>query len=103
SIGGTMSWVDKDELVLSSGEAVPLNAPKVKASVTFDHTLNKSGFGYGLSFRYQMGYNANSAVYAGPVKPAYILDARVSYRPSFYKGLLFAINVNNVNNYQWSS
>lgn len=50
-----------------------------------------------------MGYEANSSVYAGTVKPAYILDARVSYRPSFYKGLLLSINVNNVTNYQWQS
>jgi outer membrane receptor for ferrienterochelin and colicins len=103
SIGGSLSWVDKDQLTLSSGENVPLNAPKLKSSLTFDHTLNKVGFGYGLTFRYQMGYDANSAVYSGHVKPAYILDARVSYRPNFYKGLLLAINVNNVNNYQWAS
>jgi hypothetical protein len=103
SIGGTVSWVNKDQLKLSSGESVPLNAPKVKAAATFDHTLNKSGFGYGFTFRYQMAYEANSAVYAGHVKPAYILDARVSYRPAFYRGLLLAINVNNMTNYQWAS
>ncbi len=100
---GSMSWVNKDQLTLSSGENVPLNAPKLKASLGFDHTLQKTGFGYGLNFRYQMGYEANSAVYAGTVKPAYILDARVSYKPNFYKGLLLSINVNNVNNYQWQS
>ncbi|MES2620452.1 MAG: TonB-dependent receptor [Bacteroidota bacterium] len=103
ALGGSLSWVDKDQLTLSSGENVPLNAPKLKTSVTFDHTLNKVGFNYGLTFRYQMGYDANSAVYEGAVKPAYILDARVSYRPVVYPGLLLSINVNNVNNYQWSS
>ncbi len=101
--GGSLSWVNKDNLKLSSGEEVPLNAPKVKASVTLDHTLKKVGFGYGFTFRYQMGYEANSAVYEGYVKPAYLLDARVSYRPSFYKGLLLSINVNNLPNYQWRS
>lgn len=103
TLGGSMSWVNKDQLVLSSGEAVPLNAPKLKAAITLDHVLKKSGFGYGINFRYQMGYEANSSIYAGPVKPAYILDARVSYRPKFYKGLLLSINVNNVTNYQWQS
>ncbi|MCX6199521.1 MAG: carboxypeptidase-like regulatory domain-containing protein [Bacteroidetes bacterium] len=102
-LGGSMSWVNKDQLILSTLEAVPLNAPKLKAAVTFDHTLKKSGLGYGINFRYQMGYDANSSIYAGPVKPAYILDARVSYRPTFYKGLLLSINVNNVTNYQWQS
>lgn len=102
-LGGSFSWMNKDQLKLSSGESVSLNAPKYKASAMFDHTLNKIGFGYGLSFRYQAGYYAQSAVYFGDVKPAYILDARVSYRPNFYKDLLLSVNVNNVNNYQWAS
>jgi len=103
SFGGSFSWVDKDQIVLSSGETVSLNAPKYKASLTFDHELKKTGFAYGLSFRYQNGYYANSAVYFGDVKPMYLLDARVSYRPSFYKDLLLSVNVNNVTNYQWRS
>ncbi len=103
SAGGSLSWVDKDQLVLSSGETVSLNAPKVKAAVTFDHELKKPGLAYGLSFRYQMGYEANSAVYFGMVKPAYLLDARISYKPNFYKNLLLSLNVNNVTNYQWRS
>jgi iron complex outermembrane receptor protein len=103
SVGGSMSWVNKDQLVLTTGEAVPLNAPKFKGAVTFDHTLKKNGFGYGVSFRYQMPYDANSSIYMGHVKPAYLLDARLSYRPLFYKGLLLSINVNNVANYQWQS
>jgi hypothetical protein len=82
---------------------VPLNAPKVKASATFDHLLKKIGIGYGLSFRYQMGYFAESSVYSGEVKPAYLPDLRLSYRPNFYKGLLLSINVNNFVNYQWRS
>lgn len=103
--GGSLSWVNKDQLKLSSGESVALNAPKVKTSVTFDHMLKETGFGYGLTFRYQMGYEAYSSVYFGDVKPAYLLDARVSYRPTIgsFNGLLLSINVNNVANYQWQS
>ncbi len=103
TVGGTLSWVNKDQLTLSSGENVPLNAPKLKASATFDHLLKKIGIGYGLSFRYQMGYFAESSVYSGEVKPAYLPDLRLSYRPNFYKGLLLSINVNNFVNYQWRS
>jgi len=102
-LGGSLSWVDKDQFVLSTGEAVSLNAPKVKFSVTYDHNLKKSGFGYGLSFRYQMPYDAASSIYIGHVNPSYILDARVSYRLKWYKKLLLSVNVNNVTNYQWSS
>ena len=101
--GASFSWVDKDQLILSSGESVSLNAPKEKMALTFDHLLKKSGFGYGLTFRYQAAYYGNSSIYQGPVKAAYLLDARVSYRPKFYKGLLLSINVNNVTNYQWAS
>lgn len=103
SAGGSLSWVNKDQLKLSSGQSVALNAPKVKASVLFDHMLKKIGIGYGLTFRYQMGYKAQSSIYFGEVKPAYLLDARISYRPNFYKDLLLSINVNNVANYQWRS
>ncbi len=103
SLGANVSWVDKDRFTLTTGETIYLNAPKVKAGFTFDHTHKASGFGYGLTFRYQMGYYASSSIYQGEVKPAYLLDARVSYRPNFYKGLLLSITVNNAANYQWQS
>ncbi len=103
TMGANMSWVDKDKFTLTSGETIYLNAPKLKSSFSFDHSLKKIGFDYGFNFRYQMGYHASSAIYEGDVKPAYLLDLRMCYRPSFYKGLLLCINVNNVTNYQWRS
>lgn len=103
SIGGTFSWVNKNFYVYSTGDTAWLNAPKFKASLTFDHILKKSGFGYGLTFRYQQGYYAESSVYLGQVQSAYIPDARIYYRPKFYKGLLLSLNVNDFVNYQWSS
>ena len=102
-VGGSFSWVDKDQFVLSTGESVSLNAPKVKGGVTFDHNLKKIGFGYGLSFRSQMAYDAASSVYVGHVSPCYILDAKVSYRLKWYNKMLLSVNVNNLTNYQWSS
>lgn len=101
SAGGSLSWVDKDQIKLSTGELISLNAPKVKASITADHIVKKIGFGYGFTFRYQKEYYAISSIYVGDVKAAYLLDARVSYRPKFYQGLLLSINVNNLANYQW--
>jgi outer membrane receptor protein involved in Fe transport len=101
SAGGSLSWVDKDQIRLSTGEQISLNAPKLKASITADHIVKKIGFGYGLTFRYQKEYYAISSIYVGDVKAAYLLDARVSYRPKFYEGLLLSVNVNNVTNYQW--
>ena len=103
NLGASVSWVDKDHFTLSTGEPIYLNAPKVKASASFDHTLKKSGFGYKLSFRYAMGYYASSSVYFGNVNPAYILDAGITYRLKWYKKLLLGINVNDLNNYQYSA
>jgi len=102
-LGGSLSWVDKDQFTLSTGQAVPLNAPKAKFSISFDHTMKKSGFGYGLDFRYQMPYYASSSIYVGEVSPMYILDAKISYRLKWYNKMLLSVNVNNVNNYQWSA
>jgi iron complex outermembrane receptor protein len=103
AIGGTFSWVNKDQIQVSTGQTAPLNAPMYKSTVSFDHTLSKYGFGYGLSWRWQDAYPGNSSVYIGTVSAANLLDARVSYRPNFYKRLLFAINVNDVLNYHWQS
>ena len=103
AFGGSFSWVNKNEIRVSTGQIAPLNAPKYKASLTFDHTLSKYGFGYGLSWRWQDSYPGNSSVYIGTVSAANLVDARISYRPKFYKKLLFAINVNNIFNYHWQS
>ena len=103
TVGGSLSWVDKDQFTLSTGQSVSLNAPKVKGSVTFDHILKKSGFGYGLMFRSQMAYDAASSVYVGHVSPCYILDAKLSYRLKWYKKMMVSVNVNNLTNYQWSA
>ncbi|MDB5281836.1 MAG: TonB-dependent receptor [Bacteroidota bacterium] len=102
-LGGSLSYVDKDKFVVGSNDTVWLNAPQVKASFSFNHTLQQSGFSYGLNFRYQQGYYASSSIYFGQVKPMYILDAQLSYRLKWYKKLLLSINVNNVANYQWSA
>ena len=102
-LGTSVSWVDKDHFTLSTGESVALNAPMAKFSINFDHNLKKSGFGYGLQFRYAMPYDAASSVYVGHVDPCYILDAKVSYKLKWYKKLMISINVNNLTNHQWSS
>ena len=103
AIGGSFSWVNKNEIQVSTGQMAPLNAPKFKSSLTFDHTISKVGFGYGFSWRWQDAYPGNSSVYIGTVSAANLFDARVTYRPKFYKKLLLAVNVNNIFNYHWQS
>ena len=102
-VGGSFSWVNKDEIHVSTGQIAPLNAPKFKSSISYDQTFSKYGFGYGLSWRWQDAYPGNSSVYIGTVSAANLVDARLSYRPNFYKRLLFAVNVNNLFNYHWQS
>jgi len=103
AVGGSFSWVNKDQIQVSTGQIAPLNAPMYKSSVTFDHTFSKYGFGYGLTWRWQDAYPGNSSVYIGTVRAANLCDARLSYRPNFYKKVLFAINVNDLFNYHWQS
>jgi iron complex outermembrane receptor protein len=103
AIGGSFSWVNKDQIRVSTGQTAPLNAPMYKSSLTFDHMLSRYGFGYGLSWRWQDAYPGNSSVYIGTIRAANLLDARISYRPKFYKKLLLAVNVNNLLNYHWQS
>jgi iron complex outermembrane receptor protein len=104
SMGGNFSWVDKNDVVVAPGDTAWLNAPKFKAGLQADYMQKKIGFGAGISWRMQSGYFAESSIYSGQVLPIYdMLDARVSYRMPFYKGLLLSINVNNLRNHQWSS
>ena len=103
NVGGSFSWVNKNEIQVSTGQIAPLNAPKYKASATFDQVFSRYGFGYGFSWRWQDAYPGNSSVYIGTVSAANLVDARVSYRPNFYKKLMFAINVNDLFNYHWQS
>ena len=95
--------VDKDHITISTGEVAWLNAPKYKSSLSIDHVISKVGFGYGATWRWQDAYMANSSVYVGEVSASNLFDARLSYRPNFYKKLLFAVNVNNLLNYKWQS
>jgi outer membrane receptor for ferrienterochelin and colicins len=102
-LSGSFSLVDKDHITISTGQIAWLNAPKYKASLGLDHVISKVGFGYGATWRWQDSYNASSSVYVGTVSAANLVDARISYRPKFYKGLLLAVNVNNLFNYKWQS
>ena len=102
-ISGSFSMVDKDHITISTGEVAWLNAPKYKSSLSIDHVISKVGFGYGATWRWQDAYMANSSVYVGEVSASNLFDARLSYRPNFYKKLLFAVNVNNLLNYKWQS
>lgn len=103
ALTGAGSFVNKDRIPLegAAGGFVALNAPKWKASVAFDHTFPDIGFSYGVNWRWQDAFPANSAVYVGDVFPANLVDIRLNYRPNWSKGTHFGLDFQNIFNNEW--
>ncbi len=95
-VGGAYSFVNKNEIEVSTGGTVKLNAPKNKFSLSYDHLFENSGIGYGLNYRWYEGFPAQSAVYVGDVETYYTLDGKVFYRPKNLEGFQATIDVNNL-------
>lgn len=104
-IGAAGSFVNKDRIPLKGAQYgyVALNAPKFKTSVSFEHNTKKLGIGYGINWRWQDAFVANSAVYSGYVNASNLIDVSLSYRPQFEKtkGIAIVANVNNLLNYRF--
>lgn len=102
------SWVSKDRITLKGAQDgyVALNSPKWKTTIGIDHKFEKLGFGYGLTWRWQDAFPANSAVYVGDVPAMNMVDLRLSYRPNTdserLNGLLLSVSVNNLLDYRFS-
>ena len=79
------SFVNKDKFELegAAGGFVSLNAPKNKVSAALAYRNENSGLGGKLGFRWQQGFEANSAVYIGDVEAASFLDLNLSYQLPF--------------------
>ncbi len=90
------SFVNQDEIELTTGGTIALNAPKNKVSLGYDHRVKNSGFGYGLNFRWYQGFPAASAVYIGEVDSYSLVDAQVFYRPRSLDNFQVTLDVNNV-------
>ncbi len=95
-LNGAYSFVNRNEIEVSTGGTVALNAPKNKVSLGYDQTLEQSGIGYGLNFRWYEGFPANSAVYIGEVASYSTIDAKVFYRPKKLEGFQATVDVLNV-------
>jgi iron complex outermembrane receptor protein len=100
----TLSIVDKDEFETSARgveELVPLNAPTVKSTAALSYR-SEGGFNSQVRFRYQNGFEANSAVYIGHVDAFAVVDVGLGYKLPGLEGVWLQLDVQNVfdNHYQ---
>jgi len=100
SVAGTYSWVNKgifSKSSLGTREDVSLNAPTNKHTLTLRYRNESNGFGAELRERHVDAFNTLAFV-GGPVEAYTLVDAGLSYRPSFLNGILLAINGTNITN-----
>jgi len=102
-VGASYSWVDKNKFALrgTNGETVSLNAPRNKFALTYDHNIPKWGFNFGLTYRWQQEYEAQSSLYFGMVEQANLVDFRMGYNPRFFKNMTLSMDINNLMNQRW--
>jgi iron complex outermembrane receptor protein len=100
SLAGTYSWVNKGLFKkedLGTRDDVSLNAPKNKHTITFRYRNEANGWGAELRERHVDAFNTLAFV-GGPVDAYTLLDAGISFRPSFLNGALIAVNGTNILN-----
>ena len=100
SIAGTYSWVNKGLFKkedLGTRDDVSLNAPTNKHTITFRYRNESNGWGAELRERHVDAFNTLAFV-GGPVDAYTLLDAGISFRPSFLNGALIAVNGTNILN-----
>ena len=100
SIAGTYSWVNKGIFKkedLGTRDDVSLNAPRQKHTVTLRYRNESSGWGAELRERHVDAFNTLAFV-GGPVEAYTLVDAGISYRPSFLNGAMIAVNGTNILN-----
>lgn len=104
SISSAFSFVNKDRLPLqgASGGFIALNAPRFKTALAVDYNnIANTGFGFGVNWRWQDAFPANSALYVGDVKAANLIDLNLNYRPTFSENTIVSANLFNLTNYKF--
>lgn len=104
SISSSFSFVNKDRFNVegASNGFIALNAPRFKTALAIEYVdIVNTGFGFGINWRWQDAFPANSALYVGDVKAANLIDVSLSYRPSFSENTILSANLNNITNYQF--
>lgn len=99
SMGATYSWVSETEFpeVQNGGEALALNAPDHKASLTTRWADDPRGYSIEMRGRYMNGFRVNSGVFIGDVPVNAFLDASIAWRPPVEnRRWLVGINATNI-------
>ena len=100
SVQGTYSWVNKklfSKARLGTREDVSLNAPAQKHSFAVHYRGVENGWGAEIRERHVDAFNTLAFV-GGPVDAYTLVDAGISFRPSFLNGALIAVNGTNILN-----
>ncbi|MBA3341868.1 MAG: TonB-dependent receptor [Gemmatimonadaceae bacterium] len=100
SVQGTYSYVSKklfSKADLGTREDVSLNAPANKHSVAINYRNEANGLSAEVRERHVDGFNTLAFV-GGAIEPYTLIDAGVSFRPSFLNGALIALNGTNLLN-----
>lgn len=100
SLLGTLSWVNKklfSKADLGTREDVSLNAPANKHSFAVRYRDEARGWSGELRERHVDGFNTLAFV-GGPVAPYTLVDAGISFRPSFLNGVMWSLNGTNILN-----
>lgn len=103
SFRGSASWVSKECFLsatesCSGSEAVALNAPTFKGSVSTRWQDAAKGISMEGRFRYVDGFPMNSGVYIGRVDAYSLLDANLAYRFSGVSGATLSLTGTNLLN-----
>jgi len=103
SFRGSASWVNKECFLsatesCSGSEAVALNAPTFKGSVSTRWQDAAKGISMEGRFRYVDGFPMNSGVFIGRVDAYSLLDANLAYRFSGVSGATLSLTGTNLLN-----
>lgn len=97
-LGG--AWVSDDRFIANEGtpqeEAVPLNAPTLKATGSVRYRNRDMGLNGLVRSRYVNGFPANSGVYNGEVEGYNVLDLTVGYRIPGFRDVMVTMDMQNV-------
>jgi outer membrane receptor protein involved in Fe transport len=75
---------------------VPLNAPRHKATVSFDALNARRGLSSNLRVRWVNGFPVHAGVFSRDVPSYVVLDAGVSWQPAALRGITWSLTASNL-------
>ena len=80
TLGGTYSWVSDETFPVLGSEAISLNAPRHKGTVSLAYRNVVSGFNASTRFRFNSSFSASSAGFVGDVPRTTVVDLGLGYQ-----------------------